>query len=407
MAAGQTDLASLGFLNQTARMRSWLNSLNQAKIAEPTIHHYLKNVAQFLAYVAETPPPTSRLSRTVMVGLNREIKNMIRSVRRRVVMHEVKVKQAKEGRLISKTTLRQCLAKAKVAIPKILARLCQSPNRNDQWSFYGHLTAYFACIYGHRSGVFQNMTIQEVEAARKNSKDGCYVINISTHKTNQAFGAAQLALNEEEFEWMTGFLELRPYMVGGADPTYFFFTSKPSSCKNLNQYFQDAWAGMGLPGTPNFTEIRTSIATHAKNTHNPGDRHKVSQFMCHDTSTADRFYALNLDATQAREHRRLFEAAVEGEDTTPGSPEKKVRKRKRPTKPIRTTRPARRTPASPSPSDSHEEEVDSAASKGPTTPKKRRVLTPRKGYPLVLISPLKTQTLRILAKRQRKPPKFF
>ncbi|ROL50898.1 hypothetical protein DPX16_3532 [Anabarilius grahami] len=219
-------------------------------------------------------------------------------------MHEVRVKQAKEGRLIAKATLRQCVASAEAAIPDILARLRETADRALQWSFYGHLTAYLACIYGHHGGVFQNMTIAEVEAAKTGSKEGCFVINISTHKTNQAFGAAQLALSGEEYGWLTDFLDIRPYSVGGETANYFFFTSKPSSCKNLNQYFQEAWAGMGLPGSPTFTDIRTSIATHAKNSHTPGDRQKVAQFMCHDTSTADRFYALNLDAKQAAEHRR-------------------------------------------------------------------------------------------------------
>lgn len=122
MAVGQSNLASMVFLNQTARMRAWLNSLKQAKIAEPTVHHYLKNVSQFLAFVAETPPPTYRLSRTVMFGLQREIKSMIKSVRRNVVMHEVQVKQAKQGRLIPKAMLRQCVTAARAAIPEILGK---------------------------------------------------------------------------------------------------------------------------------------------------------------------------------------------------------------------------------------------------------------------------------------------
>lgn len=37
MAEGQTDLASLGFLNQTLRMRPWLN---QAKIMELLVYYY-------------------------------------------------------------------------------------------------------------------------------------------------------------------------------------------------------------------------------------------------------------------------------------------------------------------------------------------------------------------------------
>lgn len=181
MVAGHTDLSSLGFFNQTARMRSWHNSLNHAKIVEPTVHMYLKNMAQFLAYVTETPPPTCWLSCSVMVGLNREIKAMIRSVRWRVVMHEVAVKQAEEGHLIPKATLRQCVASAKTVIPEVLGkflppltsqtsafhtppnaspffltpRLKVTGDRKDQWSFYGHLTACPACICGHRGGLFQ------------------------------------------------------------------------------------------------------------------------------------------------------------------------------------------------------------------------------------------------------------
>lgn len=87
-------------------------------------------------------------------------------------------------------------------------------------------------------------------------------LQISAHKTNQAFGAAQLAMDAEEYGWLEEFLSMRSTLVGGKDAHYFFFTSKPSSCKNLNQYFQEAWAGMGLPGTPTFTDVRTSIATH-------------------------------------------------------------------------------------------------------------------------------------------------
>ncbi|RXN14519.1 hypothetical protein ROHU_009064 [Labeo rohita] len=147
--------------------------------------------------------------------------------------------------------------------------LKSDPEKKHQWSFYGHLTTYWASIYGHRSGVFQNLTIQEVVEARQRASEGCFVIEILAHKTNQAFGAAQLALDQEEYVWLEQFLSIRSTLVGGNDTKYFFFTSKPSSCKNLNQYFQEAWASMGLPGTPTFTDMRTTIATHAKNTHTP------------------------------------------------------------------------------------------------------------------------------------------
>lgn len=41
----------------------------------------------------------------------------------------------------------------------------------------------------------------------------------------------------------------------------------------------------------------------------------MAAFMCHDTTTADKFYSMNLSTKQVAEHRDLFEAAAEGEDT--------------------------------------------------------------------------------------------
>ncbi len=155
----------------------------------------------------------------------------------------------------------------------------------------------------------------------------------------------------------------------------FFFTSKPSPCKNLNAYFQEAWKSMGLPGCPTFTDIRTAIVTHvssdaycvcvcvsvcmstllshwlrfllsvqAKNSHKPEERYKISQFMCHDTSTADKFYAVNLNPKQAVEHRLLFEQALEGPESSPvkGEAIPKPTKRKRP---AATATKARKRPA--------------------------------------------------------------
>lgn len=173
LSAGQTDLASMTFINNAAKMQSWILFLRQAKISEPKIHPYLKNVARFLQFVNETPPPTCRLSCFALFGLRREIRSMIHPVRRSMAVHQVAVKQAKEGHLISKATLRACQEAAKKRIPEILSKFssplaCHSlashvplnaslffcayclktaVEKKDQWSFYGHLTAYWASIY--------------------------------------------------------------------------------------------------------------------------------------------------------------------------------------------------------------------------------------------------------------------
>ncbi|KAK7149119.1 hypothetical protein R3I94_008659 [Phoxinus phoxinus] len=126
--------------------------------------------------------------------------------------------------------------------------------------------------------------------------------------------------------------------------------------------------------------------------------------MCHDTSTADKFYALNLDAKQAAEQRRLFESAVEGEEAPPGTPERpttssgpKVARRKRP-------------PATPP--QTEEDDPRESASEEPS-PAKRHQAVIRMKTPMVRLSPMKSphkvaqKLLSAAKKRQRKAPRHF
>ncbi|KAF4114362.1 hypothetical protein G5714_004585 [Onychostoma macrolepis] len=59
------------------------------------------------------------------------------------------------------------------------------------------------------------------------------------------------------------------------------------------------------------------VEPKAKNSHKPEEQYKISQFMCHDTSTADKFYAVNLNPKQAVENHLLFEQALEGPESSP------------------------------------------------------------------------------------------
>ncbi|KAI7789479.1 hypothetical protein IRJ41_010362 [Triplophysa rosa] len=302
----------------------WVKTLRAMVIRETTINHYLKNIAQFLDYVAATPPPTCRLSKRVLFAIRREVRMMLRCMKRPVTLHQMTVKRAKDGQLISKALLEKCRDEARKRIPKILDELEKDKAQKTQFRLYGYVTAFLASIYGHRCGVFQNMTIDEVRNATKTAST--YLINVSMHKTNQAFGPAQIALSAQEYDWFERFLGMKEELVGGAAAKYVFFTSTLNPCKNLNNYFQAAWAEMGLPKSPTFTDLRSAIATHARNNGTVEDRSKMSRFMCHDTRTADKFYACNLNTKEAWEHRQLFEKVLEGSDV-PDQPVRKVGKR--------------------------------------------------------------------------------
>ncbi|XP_073719994.1 uncharacterized protein [Misgurnus anguillicaudatus] len=183
-----------------------------------------------------------------MLGIRREARALLKGLRRGVVMHQIGVKQAKEGRVIPKAVLRQCLSEAKKRIPEVLDQLENDLQQKTQFSFYGYLTAYYASIYGHRLGVFQNLTIREVEGAVKSPSTGDYLINISLHKTNRAFGPAQMSLTAEEYGWFRRFLALRDQLVGGPDACLFFSHRHPTPVRISTTTFRGLgcrWACRG------------------------------------------------------------------------------------------------------------------------------------------------------------------
>ncbi|XP_057180265.1 uncharacterized protein LOC130547909 [Triplophysa rosa] len=327
MAEGKSNLSNMVLVNETRKIHSWVSSLRLSGVTETTIKHYVDNVSQFIDFITETPPQTSRLSKNVMIGLRREMKGLRKSLKRGVAMHRTSVKASKEEKVLSKGLLLECRNKSKLGIPEALALLEMDPTPRIQWKFYGLFSAFLSSVFGHRGGVFQNMTIQEVMEAKRSSTENAFLINIKTHKTNELYGPAQIILMEEEYEWALRFLRLKDQLPGGLGAKFFFFVSTPNPCKNLNNYFQEAWKAMGLPGCPTFTDVRTSIASHAKFTHAPENRLKLCKYICHDVRTADKFYVTNLTAKQAVEHRRLFEAALEGPERSPAS--KDIPKRRR------------------------------------------------------------------------------
>ncbi|KAI7796244.1 hypothetical protein IRJ41_019953, partial [Triplophysa rosa] len=295
--------------SNTSLVNCWVSSLRQSGVTETTIKHYVDNVSQFIDFIAETPPQTSRLSKNVMIGLRREMKGLRKSLKRGVDMHRTSVKASKEEKVLSKGLLLECRNKSKLGIPEALALLEMDPTLRIQWKFYGLFSAFLSSVFGHRGGVFQNMTIQEVMEAKRSSTENAFLINIKTHNTNELYGPAQIFLMEEEY---------------GTRAKFFFFVSTPNPCKNLNNYFQEAWKAMGLPGCPTFTDVRTSIASHAKFTHAPENRLNLCKFMCHDVRMADIFYVTNLTAKRQvaskdhpRKKRKLLEPEFSSGSTTP------------------------------------------------------------------------------------------
>ncbi|XP_056298970.1 uncharacterized protein LOC130211950 [Pseudoliparis swirei] len=232
------------------------------------------------------------------------VQKQVSSLACSIVTHQLKVKARKMESIVSRQSLRRCQERARRVIPELLTQMKTEGNYNLRDDFYGYFSAFVMSIYGHRPGVLTNMTVPEVEAARQAPllpTETGFVITIDEHKTNKDVGGAQIFLTCDEFSWLERWIQVRKNL--GPKNQRVFVTKGAGPVKNLVRYFQTAWAQMGLPGRPTFTDIRTAVSGHAKNILNKGSRNRLARFMCHDTATADRYYAFMLDRKQARQMR--------------------------------------------------------------------------------------------------------
>ncbi|KAK5875315.1 hypothetical protein CesoFtcFv8_027805 [Champsocephalus esox] len=265
---GNTNLGKLLFLGNMGRLRGWVKSLRTNMMSLTTTLHYLKNVRQFVVFIQETPPPSSCLSKTNLRRVVRELKASIKSWGRPVVLHQMRVKGKKDATMHSMKELQECCRLALVAIPKLLSQLEKHHTYLDQCSLFGYVTAYLASLYGHRLGVFLNLTDEQVSRAVYEPEGNDYLIKVEDHKTNESFGTAKLLLSDKEYGWFLAIIRLkRKWAIGVKISKYVFHNTTFSPEKNLTKYVKRVWSDMKLRGEATFTSLRSAVATFARDRH--------------------------------------------------------------------------------------------------------------------------------------------
>ncbi|KAJ4919447.1 hypothetical protein JOQ06_022221 [Pogonophryne albipinna] len=274
MSHGKTDLGKLEFLGDLDILRGWVKSLRTNNMSLTTTLHYLKNVRQFVVFIQETAPPSSRLSKRDLTRVVRELKASIKSWMRPVVLHQMRVKGKKDATMHSIKELQEC------------RRLALRHTTLDQSNLFGYVTPYLASLYGHRLGVFLNMTDEQVSQAVYGPEGNDYLIKVEDHKTNESFGTAKLLLSYQEYSW------------------------------NLTKYVKRAWSDMQLRGEATFTSLRSAVATFARDRHGEDsqERKTMVRLMCHDTATSDKFYTMDLTMEQARRGAGVAEEEEDEEE---------------------------------------------------------------------------------------------
>ncbi|XP_054882767.1 uncharacterized protein LOC129357761 [Poeciliopsis prolifica] len=315
MAEGKSDLGSWKFLDDADRVMGWPADLLKKGKKITTVKVYLVNTGQFLTYFSETPPEGSRVTKRGLVSVARALKSAASQISTTVVLHQIQVKDDKERRTVTPELLRRCLERCRTCIPVLLRDLSRRKRDvNLRNQLIGYFGLYVASLYGHRTGVVSNMRVSEVEEAEQSGSrhdSSGYVINVRHHKTNRAFGSAQLFLTPEEYGWLRRWMAIRRELRPDSDLMFFNLNGGPVN--KLTSFARDAWARMRLPGSPSLTDIRTAVATMARNTQCAEVRQRMSQLMCHDTRTADRFYAMQLTVSQLADMRRTFDLSREAD----------------------------------------------------------------------------------------------
>ncbi len=89
------------------------------------------------------------------------------------------------------------LRRAQKCIPAKLEELEENPTHSNLHTVFGLMMGILSCFTGHRTGVFENLTVEAVSTAQK-----CAVgerLRVEEHKTSAVFGSAQIVLAREEY----------------------------------------------------------------------------------------------------------------------------------------------------------------------------------------------------------------
>ncbi|XP_014848117.1 PREDICTED: uncharacterized protein LOC106921144 [Poecilia mexicana] len=195
-------------LENMRRIYEWPEHLRREGKAVTTIKSYIVNIMEFIGFFKETPLPTSRVSKRTLVAVHRALSSTVSGLGRRVAVRQIQVKRAKLKHLVPKRHLRACRARCREKIPCVLNQLEEDSSGDLMRRFYVLLSLYISCVYGHRTGVLQNMTVLEVaetRSSRDEERDEGFLINVSRRMQSSCchLGSSSAAASPA-VEWQAG-----------------------------------------------------------------------------------------------------------------------------------------------------------------------------------------------------------
>lgn len=232
---------------------------------------------------------------------------------------------------------------ARYQVPKFISAIRKKPSATSYSLLQGYVSGYLAMLSGHRPVVFCNMRKADLKEAETDEQQRTMVW-VNKHKTDRSYGHAFLALLRQEADWLNALVELSAALGWGDCP--YVMQWKGRQVRGLNSMLRQAWRHAGMPGDITFGLIRASVATQvrkhmcpihvftlnavfvslsqcfyplfqAKEHLSQEERRIVCDSMCHDVTTADRFYTAMPELQDAFSIREMRMKALEGASQSP------------------------------------------------------------------------------------------
>ncbi|KAE8277197.1 hypothetical protein D5F01_LYC24966 [Larimichthys crocea] len=275
----------LRFLARMDKLRKYPNYLKNKGYMPTTIRNMTLNIVSLYKHVKNVFLEESRLKVEDFDRVLYELTRLQAEIRRDVVVRQQRVKRQKTNNQLDSEQELSFLYAAKRRIPMLMGKTPVRPG-------------------GHRSVVLTSMTKEHVANADQWNDGTRFQILVDEHKSVRTFGQASLVLNCVEFSWLRWFHDGK-CCSRGTDSTNIFHTSQGCRLTKPSNFLYLAWTDAGLKGPVSFNLIRSSVATQAERHLSETERRKVARAMCHDPTTAEKFYVALPTRELAYENRRL------------------------------------------------------------------------------------------------------
>nr|XP_020467387.1 uncharacterized protein LOC109966680 [Monopterus albus] len=180
---------------------------------------------------------------------------------------------------------------------------------------------YLCILTGHRSVALTNMTKESVASCVSWNRGKKYQVLVDEHKTSRSFSQAAFILNREEIGWLRNLSEGTCCMEGRSS-RYVFHTVQGKQMEKPSISLRLAWRDSGMQGGISFNQIRSSVSTQASQHLTEKERKQVAKSMCHDPSTAERFYVALPDKETSYRTRKLRMKALRMASAKPSQEDK-------------------------------------------------------------------------------------